>query len=88
MFSQLFTWWNSTTYGTSFTLWRKGAREVGRDEQGNRYFEEKANLCRGARTRAHAAGWSITVLRKPRGCRPIGMAGCITLLTSRRRKRR
>lgn len=41
MFSKLFTWWNSTTLGTSFTLWRKGARQVGEDEQGNRYFEEK-----------------------------------------------
>ncbi|NOX96233.1 MAG: NADH:ubiquinone oxidoreductase subunit NDUFA12 [Alphaproteobacteria bacterium] len=41
MFAQLFTWWNSTTIGTSFTLWRKGARHVGTDEQGNRYFEEK-----------------------------------------------
>ena len=40
MFSQLFTWWNSTTFGTSFTLWRRGARLVGKDEQGNRYFEE------------------------------------------------
>ena len=40
MLSQLFTWWNSTTYGTSFTLWRKGARLVGTDEQGNRYYEE------------------------------------------------
>ena len=41
MLAQLFTWWNSTTFGTSFTLWRRGARLVGRDEQGNRYFEEK-----------------------------------------------
>ena len=41
MLSQLFTWWNSTTFGTSFTLWRKKARLVGKDEQGNRYFEEK-----------------------------------------------
>ena len=41
MFSQLFTWWNTTTFGTSFTLWRKGARLVGTDEQGNRYYEEK-----------------------------------------------
>ena len=41
MFSQLFTWWNSTTFGTSFTLWRRRARLVGTDEQGNRYFEEK-----------------------------------------------
>ena len=41
MFSKLFTWWNSATLGTSFTLWRRGARLVGADEQGNRYFEEK-----------------------------------------------
>ncbi len=41
MFSQLFTWWNSKTMGTSFTLWRRRARLVGKDEQGNRYFEEK-----------------------------------------------
>jgi NADH:ubiquinone oxidoreductase subunit len=40
MFSQFFTWWNSTTFGTSLTLWRRGARLVGKDEQGNRYFEE------------------------------------------------
>lgn len=41
MLTQLFSWWNSTTYGTSFTLWRRRARLVGADEQGNRYFEEK-----------------------------------------------
>ncbi len=40
MIAQLFTWWNSGTYGTSFTLWRKGAKLIGKDEQGNRYFEE------------------------------------------------
>jgi NADH:ubiquinone oxidoreductase subunit len=41
MFKQLFAWWDTTTYGTSFTLWRSGAKEVGKDEQGNRYFEER-----------------------------------------------
>lgn len=41
MLKQLFTWWDSTTYSTSLTLWRRGARLVGKDEQGNRYFEEK-----------------------------------------------
>lgn len=40
MVSRLFTWWNTTTFGTSFTLWRRSARLVGRDSQGNRYFEE------------------------------------------------
>jgi NADH:ubiquinone oxidoreductase subunit len=42
MFAQLFTWWNSTTFSTSLTLWRRGARLIGKDEQGNRYFEEAA----------------------------------------------
>ena len=42
MFLKLFTWWNGSTFGTQFTLWRRGARHVGADEQGNRYFEEKA----------------------------------------------
>jgi NADH:ubiquinone oxidoreductase subunit len=42
MLKQLFAWWDSTTYGTSFTLWRRRARLVGKDEQGNRYFEERS----------------------------------------------
>lgn len=41
MLLKLFTWWNSSTIGTQFTLWRRRARFVGADEQGNRYFEEK-----------------------------------------------
>ena len=40
MLKQLFTWWNGTTFGTSFTLFRRRARLVGEDEQGNRYYEE------------------------------------------------
>jgi NADH:ubiquinone oxidoreductase subunit len=40
MFKQLFAWWDSTTFGTSFTLFSRRARLVGKDEQGNRYFEE------------------------------------------------
>ena len=40
MLAQFFTWWNSSTYGTSFTLWRRGAKLVGSDNQGNRYFTE------------------------------------------------
>lgn len=42
MFERFFTWWNGSTFGTSFTLFRRGASLVGRDEQGNRYFEEKS----------------------------------------------
>lgn len=41
MFAKIFTWWNSSTLGTSLTLWRRAAKLVGTDEQGNRYFEEK-----------------------------------------------
>lgn len=40
MLKQLFAWWDTTTIGTSFSHWRKGARLVGTDEQGNRYLEE------------------------------------------------
>lgn len=40
MFKQIFAWWDSTTFSTSFTLFRRSARLVGKDEQGNRYFEE------------------------------------------------
>ncbi|MCB2096207.1 MAG: NADH:ubiquinone oxidoreductase subunit NDUFA12 [Parvularculaceae bacterium] len=41
MLTQLFAWWDSTTYSTELTLLRRGARLVGRDEQGNRYYEER-----------------------------------------------
>lgn len=41
MLSKFFTWWNGSTFGTQFTLFRRGAKLVGKDEQGNRYFEEK-----------------------------------------------
>ena len=37
---RVFTWWHGATLGTSLTLWMRGARFVGEDEQGNRYFEE------------------------------------------------
>ena len=42
MIERFFTWWNSTTFGASFTLFRRGARLVGEDEQGNRYYEESS----------------------------------------------
>lgn len=51
MLSKFFTWWNSATFGTQFTLWRRRARLVGRDEQGNRYFEEKNPSFPGGRKR-------------------------------------
>lgn len=41
MLKQIFTWWNGTTFGTSLTLFQRGAKLVGRDDQGNRYYEER-----------------------------------------------
>lgn len=37
---QLFTWWNGTTWGTSWTTYLRG-EEVGTDQYGNRYFRTK-----------------------------------------------
>jgi NADH:ubiquinone oxidoreductase subunit len=51
MLSWLFTWWNSSTFGTQLTLFKRGARLVGRDEQGNRYYEEKKASAAGGEKR-------------------------------------
>ncbi len=40
MLQRLFIWWDKATMGTLFTLMRRGAKLVGKDAQGNRYFEE------------------------------------------------
>ena len=37
-FTQFFTWWNGQSLNTRFHTWRHG-KEVGRDEQGNIYYE-------------------------------------------------
>lgn len=39
-FLQLFTWWNGTTWGTSWTTYLRG-EEVGTDQYGNRYFRTR-----------------------------------------------
>ncbi|MCV6823918.1 MULTISPECIES: NADH:ubiquinone oxidoreductase subunit NDUFA12 [Halocynthiibacter] len=36
----LLTWWNNETLGMRFFTWRKG-EQVGEDEQGNRYYQNK-----------------------------------------------
>lgn len=38
LLTQLFTWWNGSTWGTRFYTWRKGTK-VGEDEFGNTYYE-------------------------------------------------
>jgi len=38
LFTQFFTWWNGSTWGTRFHLWRKGER-IGEDALGNVYYK-------------------------------------------------
>lgn len=40
MFKRIFIWWNGATLGAFFDIGRR-ANEVGSDEQGNRYYEER-----------------------------------------------
>lgn len=40
LFKRIFAWWDTTTFGTSLTLWKKKAEFVGEDEQGNKYYIE------------------------------------------------
>ena len=39
-FLRFFTWWNSSTFGTDWTISKHGER-VGEDEQGNVYYRER-----------------------------------------------
>ncbi len=38
---KIFTWWNGATIGTLWHIMRKGVF-IGEDQQGNRFYEEKA----------------------------------------------
>ncbi len=38
--SEIFSWWGGNTWGTRWTVWRKG-RFVGRDDLGNTYYEQR-----------------------------------------------
>jgi len=40
LFSMLFAWWRSATYGTLLTTWWSGQR-VGEDQYGNRYYQSR-----------------------------------------------
>lgn len=43
IFSEMFSWWGGNTWGTRLTtLW--SGRFVGRDEQGNRYYEQRRGV--------------------------------------------
>jgi NADH:ubiquinone oxidoreductase subunit len=50
MFKSIFTWWNGSTIGAAFDIGRRAAL-VGRDEQGNRFFEERKPSLDGRKRR-------------------------------------
>ncbi|ADM10253.1 NADH-ubiquinone oxidoreductase [Parvularcula bermudensis HTCC2503] len=37
---RLFIWWHGATFGTSLQIAKSGGKLIGKDDQGNRYFEE------------------------------------------------
>ena len=43
IFSEIFSWWGGNTWGTRLTIWRQG-RLVGKDDFGNRYYEQKKGV--------------------------------------------
>jgi hypothetical protein len=43
IFSEIFSWWGGNTWGTRLTIWRQG-RFIGRDDFGNRYYEQKKGV--------------------------------------------
>ncbi|WP_395647506.1 NADH:ubiquinone oxidoreductase subunit NDUFA12 [Terricaulis sp.] len=50
MLKRIFTWWNGATLGAMFDIGRRGVL-VGKDEFGNRYFEEKRPSLEGRKRR-------------------------------------
>jgi NADH:ubiquinone oxidoreductase subunit len=50
MLQRIFTWWNGATLGALFDIGRRGVF-VGKDEQGNRYYEERRPSLEGRKRR-------------------------------------
>ncbi len=50
MFKAIFSWWNDATIGARFDIGRR-ARSVGKDEQGNEFFEERKPSQEGRKRR-------------------------------------
>lgn len=50
MFDKLFTWWNGSTLGALHDIKRR-SRQVGEDEFGNRYFEDRKPSTEGRHRR-------------------------------------
>ena len=53
MLGKIFAWWSDATPGTYLTLAMKGAKKVGEDEYGNRYFEEARPTASDGRKRRY-----------------------------------
>lgn len=49
--NRLFAWWNGVTLGTLWDLTWRGARRIGEDEFGNRYYEDRRISLEGRRRR-------------------------------------
>ncbi len=49
--NRLFAWWNGATLGTLWDLTWRGARRIGEDEFGNRYYEDRRVSLEGRRRR-------------------------------------
>ena len=52
MLTKILTWWNGATLGALFDIGRRGV-QVGEDEQGNRYYEERRASLDGGRKRRY-----------------------------------
>lgn len=50
MLQRIFTWWNGATLGAFFDVGRRGVF-VGKDQQGNRYYEERRPSLEGRKRR-------------------------------------
>jgi NADH:ubiquinone oxidoreductase subunit len=50
MLTRFFTWWNGSTFGAAFDIWRRGVL-VGEDSQGNKFFEERRPSLEGRKRR-------------------------------------
>lgn len=85
MLKRFFIWWNGATLGTFWDVWRRGAVLVGRDEQGNRFYEERKpsrdnrkrryviynGLAEGSRVSPDWHGWMHHTVEDPPTVTPL-----------------
>ena len=77
--AQVLTWWHGATLGTRLMTWRRGA-EVGRDEQGNVYYQSDGGRRRwviyageadASRVPPEWHGWLHHIWREPPSVAPV-----------------